>query len=155
MTAARNSNSLGSALIGVVVAGRDEVLALEEAVLVVPLDEVPRLQQQVRRRLEFRHDLDAAILAAGGTPTLDGDFTERLLRTLRGVRGWVFARRAPAAYASCARAAATSIARYGKLRQLELTDDMRFGIEHQYAEVELDYDELTRLRWGTPRLATG
>jgi hypothetical protein len=148
-----SSRRLASALIRVVVAGRDEVLALEEAVLVVPLAEVPRLQRQVRRRLEFRKDLDAAILACGGTPTLDGAFGERLLRTLRGVRGWLFARGARNAYASCTRAAANSIARYAQVGTLELPSDMRFGIDRQHSQVEVDFDELTRLRWSDRRPA--
>lgn len=155
MTDLPNSSSqrLVSALIRVVVAGRDEVLALEEAVLVVPLSEVPRLQRQVHRRLAFRNDLDAAILASGGTPTLDGAFGERLLRTLRGVRGWLFARSARNVYGSCTRAALNSIARYEAVRSLELPGDIRFGIEHQHAEVEVDFDELTRLRWSGRRPA--
>jgi signal transduction histidine kinase len=55
-------------------------------------------------------------------------------------------------YAACSRAAGKTLHAYAVALHIGLPSDVRFGLERQYREIEFDYKELRRLRWGaTPR----
>jgi hypothetical protein len=138
-----------SALNRLVVACRDEVIPLEAAALVMGHGERrARLVQQSRRRVIFLRDLCAGVTALGEVPTLAPSYGARLSGALRGVREFFTGKHVGDAYAACARATAKTAQAYSAVLRLKLPDDARFGIERQYAEIELDRVELRRLRWG-------
>jgi uncharacterized protein (TIGR02284 family) len=137
------------ALNRLVVACRDEVIPLEQAALALGHGERrARLVQQARRRGIFRRDLCAGVVALGGQPTRTPSYVARLSGALRSVRRSLTGKHVGDAYAACARATEKTAQAYATALRLNLPDDARFGVELQYAEIELDRIELRRLRWG-------
>jgi uncharacterized protein (TIGR02284 family) len=152
-----DSNAVHSALNRLVIAGFDEVVALEAAALVLRgTERKMRLIQQARRRAVFRRDLSAAVVKLGGLPANHGSYAESFRGGLRKLRALLAgAHEGDAdAYAACVRAAERSARAYSKALDLNLPDAMRFGLKRQLAEVELDRRELTRLQWAESPPAT-
>lgn len=138
-----------SALNRLIVAGCNEALAFAEAARVLR-DPVRQrhLRQRVERRSVFRGDLSAAVIALGGQPATGASAWAQALSWGRALRRLVTGPHGGDAYAACVQAAEKSVAAYFVVLDSSLPGDIRFGIEHQYAEVELDRQELRRLRWG-------
>lgn len=132
-----------------IVAGWDEILALEDAIQVVPAaDRRGSLPEKAARRRVFRQDLSAAVVALGGVPANGASLTARGRAWARDLRRLLAGPHGGDAYAACSRAAENAADQYTRVLRSGLPDDVRFGIERQHAEVELDSRELRRLRWG-------
>jgi uncharacterized protein (TIGR02284 family) len=131
------------------VACRDEVIPLDSAALSLEGSERKRrLRRQSQRRTVFLRDLGTAVIALGGVPANQASTRARLLSELRSVRAVLAGYHLGDAYAACARATEKTEEAYWTALQSELPADVRFGLERQYAEIEVDRDELRRLRWG-------
>jgi uncharacterized protein (TIGR02284 family) len=144
-----SSSVARSALNRLVVACRDEVMALDAAALMARDSEcMAQLQQQSRRRAAFRRDLSAGVLALGGVPAKTASYRARLSSALRSLRGFLSVPHQGEAYAACARAAEKTTLAYSTALCLDLPNDVRFSVECQQMEVEFDHRELKRLRWG-------
>jgi hypothetical protein len=132
-----------------IVAGWGEMVALEEAIRIVPgPDQQGNLRQKLERRRLFRGDVSAAVVALGGVPAKRASLRARGLAWGRGLRRLLIGAHGGDAYAACAHAADRATSEYSRVLRFGLPSDVRFGIERQYAEVELDCRELHRLRWG-------
>ena len=132
-----------------IVAGWGESIAFDEALRIVQAPDRQRsLQQQAERRRIFRRDLSGAIVAFGGVPAKRASLRARGLAWARGLRRLVTGPHGGDAYAACADAAERATDEYSRVLRFGLPSDVRFGIERQHAEVELDSRELRRLRWG-------
>lgn len=136
------------ALNRLIVAGWGEVLAFEEASrIVLAADARRNLREKAARRLVFRSDLSRAVVAFGGVPPTRASRLARGSVWARSLRRLVTGPHKGDAYAVCVRASERASAKYAHALRSSLPDDIRFGIERQYAEIELDYRELRRLRW--------
>ena len=143
------THSVRSALNRLMVACRDEEIPLDSAALRMEGSERKRrLSQQSRRRTTFLRDLGAAVVALGGEPASSASTRARLFNELRSVRAVLAGYHLGDAYAACARATERTEHAYWTALQSELPADVRFGLERQHAEIEVDRDELRRLRWG-------
>jgi hypothetical protein len=132
-----------------IVAGCNEILALEEAIRIVPpADRRGSLPEKAARRRVFRRDLDAAVVALGGVPANGPSVSARGRAWARNLRRLVAGPHGGDAYAACASAADSAMTAYTRVLRSGLPNDVRFGVERQQAEVELDCRELRRLRWG-------
>lgn len=132
-----------------IVAGWGEVLALEEAIRIVPVaDRSGNLPEKAARRRVFRQDLSAAVVALGGVPANGASVTARSRSWARSLRRLVAGPHEGDAYAACARAAECATSEYTRVLRSGLPNDVRFGVERQHAEIDLDCRELRRLRWG-------
>jgi uncharacterized protein (TIGR02284 family) len=107
-----------------------------------------RLRLQESSRLAFQGELCAGIIALGGRPETGRSLSARLLAAVNGVRERVFAVPSEHPYAACARATERTERAYAKALSVALPSDVQLGIERQYAEVELDRNELRWLRHG-------
>lgn len=138
-----------------IVAGWGESLALEEAIRIVPVaDRRGSLPEKAARRRVFRQDLSAAVVALGGVPANGASVAARSRSWARNLRRLVAGPHGGDAYAACARAAENATSEYTRVLRSGLPNDVRFGVERQHAEIDLDCRELRRLRWGaTPALA--
>ena len=144
-----STRSLGSALNRIMLACRDEVIPLDSAARLMEGSERKlRLLRQSQRRTVFLRDLGAAVIALGGVPASGASSRARLLGELRGIRALLAGYHSGDAYAACARATENTASAYFAALQSELPADIRFGLERQYAEIEVDRGELRRLRWG-------
>jgi hypothetical protein len=142
-----------AALNRLIVAGCDESLALKSAASIVQGGERQlRLSHQSLRRTVFRNELSIAVVALGGVAAKSPSLGAKLRASARALTRLVAGPHEGDAYAACARAAESTSAAYHRVLRLTLPGDMRFGIEHESAEVALDCDELARLRFGA-RLA--
>ena len=132
-----------------IVAGWGEIVALEEALRIVPApDHQGSLRQKAARRRLFGRDLSAAVVALGGVPAKRASLHARGLAWGRSLRRLVSGPHGGDVYAACADAADRATSEYWRVLRLGLPSDLRFGTERQHAEVELDGRELRRLRWG-------
>jgi len=127
----------------------DETLALTEAAdLMREPARALWLRARASRRKTFRRDLCAGVKSFDGTPADGPSLAARYWSMLRRFRTSLTGAHAGDAYAACARATAKSVLGYGDTLGLELPDDVRFGLQIQYEELEADRVELRRLRWG-------
>jgi hypothetical protein len=132
-----------------IVAGWGELLALEEAIRIVPAaDRRGSLPEKAARRRVFRQDLSAAVVALGGVPANGASVGARSRSWARDLRRLVAGPHGGDAYAACARAAESATNEYTRVLRSGLPNDVRFGVERQHAEIDLDCRELRRLRWG-------
>jgi hypothetical protein len=131
-----------------VVTGWDECLAFEEATRLVQEPGQKSLRRKIERRGVFRVDLGAAIVSLGGVAASGCSPRARWLSWLRGAHRLLGGPHEGDAYAACFAAAERAEAAYSRALALILPEDVRFGVERQYAEVALDCQELRRLRWG-------
>jgi uncharacterized protein (TIGR02284 family) len=146
---AASPRAVRAALNRLIIAGRDEIMALDAAAAIVDgAARRTRLREQAKRRVIFQGDLAAAVTALGGAPAQSASSLAKLMARARRVREVMTGPHAGDAYAVCARAAETSLAAYARLLRLGLSADARFGVEGQQAEVERDRSELRHLRWG-------
>lgn len=137
------------ALNRLIVAGRGEIMGLEAAARIVDGPERrARLHAQRERRVVFQGDLMTAVAARGGVPARHAAMGATLATAARRVRRLLIGPHTGDAYAVCARATETTADAYAKVLTRGLPPDVRFGIEHQYAEIDWDRRELRRLRWG-------
>jgi len=138
-----------------IVAGRGEIMVLGTALRIVDGSERRALlREQIERRLTFQRELMAEVSELGGDPATHPAPHARLSAAARRVRELLIGPHDGDAYAVCARATETTANAYSKALKLHLPADVTLGLESQYAEVEWDYRELRRLRWGaspTPR----
>jgi uncharacterized protein (TIGR02284 family) len=138
-----------SALNRLIVAGRGEILVLAVAARIIDgADRRARLREQAKRRRVFQRDLSAAVTALGGVPATHAASGARLAVAGRRVRELLLGPHEGDAYADCARATEMTATAYAKALRLALPDDVAFGVERQYGEIEWDRSELRRLRWG-------
>lgn len=127
----------------------DETLALTEAAgLLRDPARATWLRGRASRRKCFRRDLRAGVESFDGTPADGPSLAARYWSMLRRLRTSLTGAHAGDAYAACARAASKSVRGYGATLGRELPDDVRFGLQVQYEELEADRVELRRLRWG-------
>ena len=141
--------AIRSALNRLIIAGRNEIITLEEAARVVDgAERRSRLRQQAKRRAIFRRDLALALNALGGVPAQHASGMARLAVGARRIRRLLMGPHDGDAYALCARATERTATAYAKALKLTLPADVRFGVESQYDEIEWDRGELRRLRWG-------
>lgn len=144
-----SSRSVRSALNCLIVAGRGEIIALDAGARVVDdTERRTRLREQAQRRAVFRRDLAAAVTALGGVPAPRATGSARFAAGARRVRELMIGPHEGDAYAACAHATEMTVTAYAKALKLELPADVKFGVERQYAEIEWDWHELRRLRWG-------
>jgi hypothetical protein len=131
-----------------VVAGFGELLALEEAARSVPsLGGQLRLKQKAERRRVFLSDLSRAVVALGGVPAKRASLFALGAAGARGLRRLLTGPHQGDAYAACSKASARTVSKYPRALRLSLAEDVRFGVERQYAELGADSVELRRLRW--------
>jgi uncharacterized protein (TIGR02284 family) len=131
-----------------IIAGWGELLAFNEAARsVFNPDAQRRLHEKAERRRLFGRELSTALVALGGVPAKHASLRARGLALARGFRRLLIGPHQGDAYAVCADAAELSSKEYSRALRASLPDDVRFGIERQHAEVELDCRELRRLRW--------
>jgi uncharacterized protein (TIGR02284 family) len=131
------------------VSSYDETLAFDEAAqLLVDPERRTWLKERSLRRRSFRRDLRRGVAALGGTPADCASLSARFRSVLRRLRRFVTGTHEGDAYGTCARAVAASVLAYGVTLQLELPDDIRFGLGRHYVELDADRIELRRLRWG-------
>jgi uncharacterized protein (TIGR02284 family) len=137
------SRNAHSALNRLVVACRDEELALEAAAVVVK-DEGRRrrLQDQSRRRVVFRRDLEEGIAELGGLTTHQSSFMARLRLSLWRRRGSRAAFGGGEVYAACADATQRTAAAYFAVLEAKIPGTIRFEVERQYSEIDFDRREL-------------
>jgi hypothetical protein len=130
----------------------DETLALDEAAgLLRDPERRGWLRGRSVRRLSFRRDLGAGMASLGADPAAQpasSSFAAKYWGVLRRLRRFLNGTHEGDAYAVCARAAAKSVQAYGAALELELPDDVRFGLGRHYEELDADRIELRRLRWG-------
>lgn len=137
------------ALNRLVVANLDESLVLGAAALVMQASQSRRrLSHQVLRRGVFEGDLSKAITALGGTPTRKGSYRAKVTATARRIRQILVGGHEGDAYAACARATEKTSAAYTRTLRSTLPADVRFGVEQELREIQLDHLELVRLRFG-------
>lgn len=141
------------ALNRIIVACYAEVAAFEEAAGVIHGGEgTLRLQQLARRRANFLRDLRSGVVALGKVPAAGPSYAVKLASGWRYLKRFLVGSHAGDAYRVCAGATAKTMLAYANALDVELPSDVRFGLEHQYREVQLDWEELRRRRWGaTPR----
>lgn len=131
-----------------IVAGYGELLALDEALRIVPDSSAQRsLREKAERRRVFGRDLGRAVVILGGVPAKRASLRAQGMAWARSLRRLLAGPHGGDAYAACAHAAERTSSEYSRVLRLGLPDDVRFGVGHQYAEVELDCRELRRLRW--------
>lgn len=126
----------------------DEVLALDTAAGALGGERGARLRHQASRRGVFLGDLRKGVLALGGVPARGASYWARVSGALRAAGDIVTGPQRVSAYVNCARATQKTADTYAKALGLELPADVRFGVEQQRAEVEVDRQELRWLRWG-------
>jgi hypothetical protein len=135
-----------------IVDSHDETLALDEAAgLLRDPERRGWLLGRSVRRLSFRRDLRAGMVSLGADATAQPaqpSFAAKYSSVLRRLRRFSTGTHEGDAYAVCARAAAKSLQAYGAALELELPDDIRFGLGRHYEEIDADRIELRRLRWG-------
>lgn len=131
-----------------IVAGCGELLVLGEGARLVPGSSAQRsLRDKAERRRVFGHDLGSAVVTLGGVPAKRASLRALGMAWARSLRRLLAGPHRGDAYAACARAAERTSREYSRVLRLGLPDDVRFGLEQQHAEVELDCRELRRLRW--------
>ncbi|HKY36784.1 MAG TPA: hypothetical protein VJN18_12635 [Polyangiaceae bacterium] len=140
---------LRAALNRLIVAGRDEALALDTAARIVQgTERRRRLLHQALRRVVFQHDLSAAVVALGGTPAKAASYRARIGGLARAIRRLLAGPHEGDAYATCARATEKTSGVYARVLRTQLPANVRFGIEREFSEIEWDRRELGRLRFG-------
>lgn len=131
------------------VADRDERLALDDAAVIVQgAARRSRLSQQVLRRRVFERDLSRAIVALGGLPATATSYRARIAKAARRLRSLLAGPHEGDAYAACARAAVKTSDAYARALRSRLPTDVRFGVQREFSEIEWDRLELGRLRFG-------
>lgn len=144
-----SARALRAALNRLIVAGRDEALALDTAARIVQgAERRRRLLHQALRRVVFQHDLSAAVVALGGVPAKSASNRARLSGLARAIRRLLAGPHEGDAYATCARATEKTSGAYARVLRSKLPADVRFGIEREFSEIEWDRSELRRLRFG-------
>jgi uncharacterized protein (TIGR02284 family) len=144
-----SARAVRAALNRLIVAGRDEALALDTAARIVQeADRRRRLLHQALRRVVFQHDLGAAVVALGGTPAKAASYRARIGDLARAIRRLLAGPHEGDAYATCARATENTSGVYARVLRTQLPADVRFGIEREFSEIEWDRRELGRLRFG-------
>lgn len=148
-----------SALNELVIACRDEELALEAAAAAVHGAErrFP-LQDQSRRKVLLRRDLGAAVATLGGVSPEDGSRWAWVSLSLWKARALVTGRGPGEDYDACARAADRTARAYSNVLRLELPGAVRLTLDLRRLGIDSDRRELHRLRRGgsaTSRLGAG
>jgi uncharacterized protein (TIGR02284 family) len=144
-----SAGAVRAALNRLIVAGRDEALALDTAARIVQgTEHRRRLLHQALRRVVFQHDLGAAVVALGGTPAKAASYRARVGDLARAIRRLLAGPHEGDAYATCARATEKTCSAYARVLRSKLPADVRFGIERELSEIECDRRELGRLRFG-------
>lgn len=154
ITQTQSPRNVRSALNRLIIADRDEGLALDAAARVVRgAERRQRLLQQALRRSVFQRDLGAAITGLGGVPAESASYRAKIGSAARRIRQVLTGPHEGDAYASCARAAERTSVAYSRALRSTLPPDVRFGVQRAFSEIEWDCAELRRLRFGA-RLAT-
>lgn len=144
-----SARAVRAALNRLIVAGRDEALALDAAARVVRgAERRRRLLHQALRRVVFQHDLSAAVVALGGVPARAASHRARVRGLAQALRRLLSGPHEGDVYAACARAAEKTSRVYARVLRTKLPADVRFGIEREFSEIEWDRNELGRLRYG-------
>lgn len=127
----------------------DEIAALNEAAGVCRGGErAVQFQQRAQGRAKSIEALRAGVVALGGVPSEGGSYTEKVSSSWRAFKRLFTGPHAGDVYAVCARAAAKTSAAYATALEVELPSDLRLRLERQHRDVEVDYRQLRRLRWG-------
>jgi hypothetical protein len=133
----------------IVVACRDEELALEAAAMaVLGAERRLSLQCQSRRKVLLRRDLGAAVVALGGVPPSVGSRGARLRLVVWKTRDLIVRRRPGEDYDACARAADETAHAYSHALSMDLPLDVRHTLDVRKIEVDSDRQEIRRLRRG-------
>jgi hypothetical protein len=132
-----------------IVAGCGEIVALDEAVgIMADPDRQSDLRQKADLRRVFQRDLSRAVVALGGVPAKGASLRARGLAWGRSLRRLVTGPHGGDAYAACALAAETASGQYSGVLRLSLSADLRLDVERQLVDVNLDWADLRRMRWG-------
>jgi hypothetical protein len=143
------SKVVRSALNQLVVACRDEELALEAAATaVLGTERRLSLQRQSRRRVLLRRDLGRAVVALGGVPPNTGSRGARLFLAMWRTLGLVVHRLPGEDYDACARATDNTARAFSNALSLELPPNVRRTLAPRKIEVDSDRQEIRRLRRG-------
>ena len=145
----RVSRRARESLTALIVSSYDDTLAFDESAgLLRDPERRAWLRGRSLRRLSFRRDLSKGVASLGGAPATRPSFAARCWSVLRRVRRYFTGAPAGDVYDVCARAVEKSLLAYSVALQLELPDDIRFGLGRHYEEMDADRIELGRLRAG-------
>jgi uncharacterized protein (TIGR02284 family) len=155
VTAPRSSSRATRATLNrLLVAARDESIALHEAVRYVEGTEARRwLLQLALRRDAVQRDLANDVVNLGGAPERALSFRARWGSWQRAVSRLLLGPHQGDAYDCCARAAARTSRAYSAAIDSSSTDQVRQRLERELVEVNRDCDQLRNLRWGAPLAA--
>jgi hypothetical protein len=147
----RSKRALSAGLNRVIVAVRDEGVALSEAARYVDGEERRKnLLAQASQRASLQSVLAADVFDLGGVPARAGSYGGRWRAMRRGLTRLLAGAHQGDAYEACALAAQRTSAAYAHTLRSGLGAQWRERLELQLAEVDRDCEQLRRLRWGDP-----